>query len=77
MKAFPATFETKDVTIMNGGMDLRDYFAAKAMVALYTSMSEWIPTGSPRDEKSLAVINEMAIDAYQFADAMMKAREVK
>lgn len=44
------------------GMDLRDYFAAKAMAVLMTSA--WnIPHG------------ELASKAYWFAEEMMKARE--
>jgi hypothetical protein len=57
MKAFPET------AIGNEGMDLRDYFAAKAMQA-------WInEIGRPNWEATIAKY------AYQQADAMMKARE--
>jgi hypothetical protein len=41
------------------GMTLRDYFAAKAM-------TECIGWGEP---------NDIAVKAYKYADAMMKARE--
>ena len=44
------------------GMTLRDYFAAKAMQALILISSE-----TPHDY--------VAIDAYSYADAMLKARE--
>ena len=60
--AFPSTFH-------NGwgepekGMDLRDYFAAKAMQGLITSF----PTSLPP-----AVMASEA--AYEYADAMLKAR---
>jgi hypothetical protein len=62
MKAFPSN--VKDSGKPHDyfhGMDLRDYFAAKAMQALIEDehdCSEWL---SQR--------------AYQYADAMMKARE--
>jgi hypothetical protein len=46
-------------TIVNEGMTLRDYFAAKAMQAL-------MPTN---------YIDSNAKVAYQMADAMLKARE--
>lgn len=61
MKAFPwhEGFENES------GMDLRDYFAAKAMQAL-TERS------GIREEYTQRVI-----ESYQIADAMMKAREQK
>ena len=64
MKAFPST--TKDSSKPYDyfhGMNLRDYFAAKAMPAIIA-------------ENSGEISNEsVAIIAYQMADAMMKARE--
>ena len=59
IKAFP----TADFIIDNTkqGMDLRDYFAAKAMQA----MLSWEDCGNFNVSK----------EAYQMADAMMKARE--
>jgi hypothetical protein len=62
MKAFPMRYS--DGTARNEGMDLKDYFAAKAMQALIT---RWGSTGFNT--------NEMAKSAYEMADAMMKARE--
>ena len=47
------------------GMDLRDYFAAKAMQGISTNLA------TLREPNWLA----MAEDAYKMADAMMKARE--
>jgi hypothetical protein len=65
MKAFPTTTQTWD--IHNGkdlsGMDLRDYFAARAMQGY---MSRQLIDGFDED-----VISEMS---YKVADAMMKAR---
>jgi hypothetical protein len=46
------------------GMTLRDYFAAKAMQGMYASES--FPTG---------VMADTAAEAYEMADAMLKARE--
>lgn len=57
MKAFP--------TNRSEGMDLRDYFAAKAM------------TGMMADHTRDNYPEEIAEHAYKIADAMMKARKVK
>jgi len=46
------------------GMTLRDYFAAKAMQCMYANGS--FPTG---------IMLDTAKEAYEMADAMMKARE--
>jgi hypothetical protein len=59
MKAFPVEYKNPE----SGGMDLRDYFAAKAMQALLEddhNCSKWLSK-----------------KAYEYADAMMKAREEK
>ena len=62
MKAFPTTAQTWD--IHNGrdltGMDLRDYFAAHAMLKM-----TWNKGDDDID----------AVDCYKIADAMMKARQ--
>lgn len=49
---------------IQSGMTLRDYFAAKAMQGRLAN-PDWLAS----DEKTAA-------DAYQIADAMLKAREV-
>ena len=49
------------------GMTLRDYFAAKALPMAIQEMNEAQSYDS----------NDAAIVAYQYADAMMKAREQK
>ncbi len=55
------------------GMDLRDYFAAKAMHAIYTRFG-----GTPSAGDNYDVCLDMAArDAYSMADAMIRAREVK
>jgi len=63
MKAFP---QTQDILYMPEahGMDLRDYFAAKAMQALL-----WHP------DKALDDKEDVVLAAYEYADGMMKARE--
>lgn len=50
------------------GMTLRDYFAAKAMQAFCSTLGDVSPNSPP-------YWNVLAIDAYEMADAMMKARE--
>jgi len=52
------------------GMDLRDYFAAKALAALLirvdTVSGDWVTNGTPL---------QAAESAYEYADAMLKARQ--
>ena len=61
-KAFPSeNIATEQYNYINKGMDLRDYFAAKAMQKLYG--------------ESLEMDSEVARMSYEMADAMMKARE--
>jgi hypothetical protein len=62
MKAFAA-----NTKFYQEGMDLRDYFAAKALpVLMHADSKPW--------EGHYEIHAEQA---YKFADAMMKAREVK
>jgi hypothetical protein len=60
MKAFPNTNHFDD----GYGMDLRDYFAAKAMPSLIKTLENHITTP-----------NDVAKLSYQYADAMMEARK--
>lgn len=68
MKAFPVSFQVdagdgKPAHHVQWGMDLRDYFAAKAMQGMLSDHT--------RDNSS----DEIANYAYMFADAMMKVRK--
>ena len=66
MKAYPIMFKhpTTGAIIENQGMELRDYFAAKAMQAMIA-------------EPSLkATPEEFAQRAYMVAEAMLKARDL-
>lgn len=65
--AFPFSLETQDKTYNCGGMSLRDYFAAKAMVGILIATAR-------RDDKNY---NEDALASlsYTVADAMLKARQ--
>jgi hypothetical protein len=67
MKAFPTSgiHYTKDgVDMAQEGMNLRDYFAAKAMQALLAN-----------DPDAAATDDLISKGSYEMADAMMKARE--
>lgn len=71
MKAFPSInwdsqIESKNnqLTPISSGMDLRDYFAAKALQGIIDSS---IDAGLET--------HRIAESAYQIADAMMKARK--
>ena len=70
MKAFPTTYRNYDESISHDctGMDLRDYFAAKAMQAII----------GKSDDLSLdidEIDNWIGSYAYVVADAMMEARD--
>ena len=66
MKAFPTTYRNYDDSISHDctGMELRDYFAAKALQGLLTTVKDeqWLP-------------QDVAEVCYEVADSMMKARE--
>jgi hypothetical protein len=53
-----------------GGMTLRDYFAAKAMVGIYQMVATREHGVSASDPEG-----DIAKHAYQMADAMLKARQ--
>jgi hypothetical protein len=64
--AFPTAEIFHDGVVYTGGMTLRDYFAAKAMQGLTTTLDQ-------TDEEPLWTV--IATDSYKLADAMLKARE--
>jgi hypothetical protein len=67
MKAFP--YKSLSGESWDNGMDLRDYFASRAMQGLLSSLGEW-SSGSPNCEFSDA----LARDAYWIADSMLRER---
>ena len=69
MKAFPTTIDNEGYQIDHQGMDLRDYFAAKAMQGMLTNQPLRIDVMLNGDS--------LAQSSYQIADAMMKARKQK
>ena len=65
--AFPSTFKSmspEEGQVHRWGMTLRDYFAAKAIQGMFASGN--LPKSVQDDE--------LASVAYEFADAMLKAR---
>ena len=62
-------------TFVTKGLTMRDYFAAKAMHSLYVSNYKYEFTGKAKMPAFVALMDELAIDAYQIADSMLKARE--
>lgn len=70
MKAYPFIHKhpTTGNTRLEEGMDLRDYFAAKAM------QGDWAAEVAGNNGETM---EDSARRYYRMADAMMKAREVK
>jgi hypothetical protein len=68
--AFPESYIGADSPNegIGNGMTLRDYFAAKAMQGM---------ASSPEHCSDGWAYSDMAIQAYELADAMIKAREAK
>ena len=62
--AFPQYIVSNNETYVQGGMTIRDYFAAKAMAAIIL-----------REGKDHFVVEEITITAYQYADSMLEVRE--
>lgn len=65
---FPVMMKNQDGTItkQEPGMTLRDYFAAKAMQGLLSGLYS---------ETSKYNLDDMPCEAYEIADAMLRARE--
>jgi len=63
--AFPLVAKDKTGMLINMGMGLRDYFAAAALPMAIQEMNNAESYDS----------NDAAMVAYQYADAMMKARQ--
>ena len=70
MKAYPFLHKhpTSGQTTMSEGMDLRDYFAAKAMQGFISASTTQLIASD---------VHLQARSSYFVADAMMEAREVK
>lgn len=65
-------FPSSPITRYTPGMTLRDHFAGEALAS--GQASNWRDNDfKPRN--GLSIIENTAIAAYEFADAMLKARE--
>jgi len=62
MKDYPIKAFPYEESYMNHGMDLRDYFAAKAMQGMVFKIEEYY-------------LEYLAVQSYKIADAMMEARK--
>ena len=63
--AFPNSRHVGELTVVDGGMTLRDYFAAKALQSIIAEEGvEW----------HMALKISSAKTAYNYADAMLEAR---
>ena len=69
MKAFPWSIDNGLSVKGENGMDLRDYFAAKAMSEMFDA--GWVNAGEVEDVD----LDHIAKWAYIMADAMMEARK--
>ena len=63
--AFPFVAEDDTGMMINMGMSLRDYFAAKAMQGMLAACTGWSDYNQDR----------LASTSYRMADEMLKARE--
>ena len=68
--AFPTNYRHR---ANDPGMELRDYFAARAMTACYAEYCAHANVQGYEEDWKMGV----ALDSYAMADAMLKAREVK
>lgn len=67
--AFPNTQDASKWGSWDTGMSLRDYFAAKAMLGIYTMVA-----GSAHTVSSGQPEQDIALQAYAMADAMLAER---
>lgn len=84
MKAFPSIdwdsqIESKNtqLTPISSGMELRDYFAAKAMPFIAEGLKQVWLADQCFEGWSDTEITCIATTSYEMADEMMKAREKK
>ena len=79
MKAYPTTYRNYDESISTdcSGMDLRDYFAAKAMQALITHYGAYGEDNQYGNDYKVPDVNEVSEYCYIQADAMLEKREKK
>lgn len=59
----------------SGGMSLRDYFAAKALLTLCMTPAAFTAACETAKEAGMTNLEGIAKMSYELADAMLKARE--
>ena len=69
--AFPFVAEDENGMVLNMGMDLRDYFASKAMQGMMCDPDHQLGAW----DNYIDWHKNLTIQAYQIADAMMEARK--
>ena len=57
------------------GMSLRDWFAGHALAGLVSDQPQMQEIAKVADRRKMLVVSATAISCYEFADAMLKARE--
>ena len=77
MKAFPTTIDNEGYQIDHQGMDLRDYFAAKAMPFIAEGLKQIWFADQSFEEFCNTEMEIIADRSYAMADEMIKARERK
>ena len=77
MKAFPWSIDNGESVRGEKGMDLRDYFAAKAIQTVFEMYAHDLDSELPDGYNwgDADDYEDMAARAYAMADAMLKVRE--
>lgn len=70
MSAFPVSYPSS-----SNGMSLRDYFAAKALPAVIAATSAGQHSIQGKLFSGRSVVDALASEAYDLADAMLRARQ--
>ena len=78
--AFPTITNVADESghlrrVGTDGMNLRDYFAAKAMQASFNTVFNAAATANKNALEFSQIFENLAITAYSMAEAMLKARQ--
>ncbi|TKU44051.1 hypothetical protein FDX24_05705 [Citrobacter sp. wls716] len=71
-QAFPTRDDNYDSKYSSPGMTLRDYFAAKAMQGL---LANTLMGDASLHACAPDWLDDISVGAYEFADAMLRARE--
>lgn len=71
-QAFPTHDDNYDSKYSGPGMTLRDYFAAKALQGL---LANTVMGDASIHDRAPDWLADISVGAYEFADAMLKARE--